>query len=183
MPLKLETDRLILRQWQDNDYEPFAHMTADSDVMRYFPNCLSVRESNQLADRLRAMIAQKGWGFWAVELKETQSFIGFVGLNEVTHSAIPVTPFIEVGWRLAKEHWRQGYATEAAQKALEFGFDTLASSSIYAFTPLSNTPSQKVMQKLGMSNTQQDFDHPEVPNTHSLARHCLYKIEAPKKAL
>lgn len=175
MSTQLTTDRLILRPWKVEDYEPFARMTADPEVMKYFPSCLSKAESDFQAKRLQTLIETNGWGFWAVELKNTAEFIGFVGLHR-QENAIPNAPFIEIGWRLAKTHWRQGYATEAAKKALDFGFKHLAANAIYAFTPLTNIPSQKVMQKLGMANTQQDFDHPKVATNHPLARHCLYKI-------
>ncbi|MFO6422096.1 GNAT family N-acetyltransferase [Motilimonas sp. KMU-193] len=176
MATTLPTARLLLRQWQAADYEPFAQMSADPQVMRYFPECLSQAQSNALADKAKGLIEQNGWGFWALELKQSGEFIGFVGLHQQTEG-IPNTPFIEVGWRIARAHWRQGYASEAARAAIRFAFEQLGQSRIYAFTALSNQPSQQVMQKLGMVNTGQDFLHPKLTPDHPLAPHCLFAID------
>ncbi|GAB2663021.1 GNAT family N-acetyltransferase [Vibrio panuliri] len=174
----LETKRLILRQWEDDDYPHFAKMCADPEVMKYFPATLSEQESHQLADRLRALIDVNGWGFWVVELKATGEFIGFVGLNALDgESGIPGAPMIEIGWRTVKKHWRKGYATEAAEQALRYAFFVLGVEQVYAFTPITNTPSQMVMKRLGMVNARLDFDHPKVDVGHELRRHCLYKID------
>lgn len=173
----METRRLILRQWTVTDYQPYAYLNADPHVMRYFPDTLSQDESIKQAQLIQDLIEQRGWGFWAVELKQTGQFIGFVGLHyQNEYSGIPRVPFVEIGWRLAADFWGKGYAPEAAQKALEFAFENLAISQVYAFTALANTPSQRVMTKIGMSNIHQDFDHPKISKTHPLARHCLYKI-------
>ncbi len=176
MPATLTTSRLILRQWQPLDYEPFAKMSADPEVMRYFPQCLNRAQSDALADKAKGLIDQHGWGFWVLELKQSGEFIGFVGLHQQTEG-IPNTPFIEVGWRIAREHWRQGYASEAARVAIDFAFEHLAQPRVYAFTTLTNQPSQQVMLKLGMTNTGQDFLHPKLAPDHPLALHCLYAID------
>lgn len=175
--IHLETDRLILRQWRDNDYPLFAQLNADPKVMRFFPSVLSMEQSNQVADRIRGLIDDNGWGFWAVELKSNGQFIGFVGLkHQPNNPEIPETPFVEIGWRLAAQYWGNGFAPEAARKALEFAFDRLDLSAVYAFTPLINEPSRRVMHKLGMQNTHNDFNHPNVDKDHRVERHCLYKI-------
>ncbi|PSW15574.1 GNAT family N-acetyltransferase [Photobacterium rosenbergii] len=177
MAHELETDRLILRQWKSEDYPDYARLNADPDVMQYFPAVLSEQESDAQAARITQLIAERGWGFWAVEVKATGQFIGFVGLHsQDEQSGIPNAPFIEIGWRLAKDYWGKGYAPEAADKALQFAFEELMAPSIYAFTALSNIPSQKVMEKIGMANIGQDFDHPKLPTGHHLERHCLYQI-------
>ncbi|GHA57743.1 GNAT family N-acetyltransferase [Photobacterium aphoticum] len=174
----LETERLILRGWKADDFPVFAAMTADPAVMRYFPHCLSEDESNALASRIQGLLLERGWGFWAVERKDSGEYIGFVGLHTQDETvAIPNTPLVEIGWRLSAAHWQQGFASEAAQAALAFAFDTLQQPEVYAFTILSNTPSRKVMEKIGMSNTGEDFDHPKLlsyPDT--VKRHCLYRI-------
>lgn len=173
----MESERLILRQWQDSDLKPFADLNADPEVMRYFPNCLSRVESDALAKYLQQMITERGWGFWAVELKTTHQFIGFVGLNsQDAQSGIPHVPLVEIGWRLAHSYWGQGYATEAAKLVLNYAFNTLKLTEVYAFTALINQASQRVMQRLGMSNMHADFNHPKVEKGHVLERHCLYKI-------
>ena len=173
----METKRLILRQWKDMDYVYYAQLSSDPKVMQYFPAPLSRSESNNQADMIRNLISENGWGFWAIELKSTGQFIGFVGLhrqNENSH--IPNAPFIEIGWRLSSECWGLGYAPEAANKALEFAFKKLLAPSVYAFTALQNKPSQRVMSKLGMANIHQDFNHPKLSKGHRLERHCLYRI-------
>ncbi|CZF82794.1 Acetyltransferase (GNAT) family protein [Grimontia celer] len=173
----LETNRLILRDWKEEDFAPFARLNADPEVMRHFPSTLSQEESNEQAMRIQSLITERGWGFWAVELKTTGQFIGFVGLhNQDEQSGIPCAPFVEIGWRLSSEFWGKGYAPEAAYGALEFAFCKLGSPSVYAFTALPNKPSQRVMTKLGMENINQNFDHPKLPKGHDLERHCLYKI-------
>ena len=177
----MDTKRLILRQWTDEDYEPYAQLNADLNVMRYFPSMLSRQESDEQATIIRSLIDKKGWGFWAVELKSTGKFIGFVGLHgQDEKSGLPNTPMIEIGWRLSSEHWGCSYAPEAAAKALAFAFETLSAPAIYSFTPLQNKPSQRVMWKLGMDDTNQDFNHPRLAACHPLERHCLYWITKDK---
>lgn len=174
----LETKRLILRQWEDEDYPHFARMCASPEVMKYFPATLCESESFQLADRLRALIDIHGWGFWAVELKSTGEFIGFVGLNTLDgESGIPGAPMMEIGWRTDEKFWHKGYATEAADQALRYAFFVLGVEEIYSFTALNNIPSQMVMKRLGMINTRLDFNHPKLPDGHELQRHCLYRID------
>ena len=175
MLIELETERLILRQRKQSDYSAFAEITADLEVMRFFPAVLSKEESDKLAHKIETLINEKGWGFWAVELKNTSEFIGFVGLHYQDQN-IPNTPFIEIGWRLSSKHWGKGYAPEAANEALKFAFDKLNEAEVYAFTTLQNKPSRKVMMKLGMEDTGLDFDHPALAKGHPLERHCLYKI-------
>ncbi|WP_163834311.1 GNAT family N-acetyltransferase [Spartinivicinus ruber] len=171
----LKTERLILRQWQLADYRPFAAINADPVVMEYYPSCLPTTESDALADKLMSLIAKRGWGFWAVELISTKQFIGFVGLHQ-PEAELPFTPCVEIGWRLAKAHWGYGYATEAAQTALQFAFDKLGLNEVVSFTSCLNERSQAVMQRLGMANTEQDFEHPSVPIESPLREHVLYKI-------
>lgn len=171
----LTTSRLILRQWQDTDYPVFAALVADPIVMRYFPKCLNMTESQQFIDWCRDLIATQGWGFWAVELKETGQFIGFVGLNSQP-SQFSFSPCVEIGWRLAQAYWQQGYATEAAQACLKFAFEQLQLSSVVAFTAKQNIASEKVMQRLGMQYIQ-DFEHPKLTADSPLLQHKLYRID------
>lgn len=171
----INTPRLILRQWQDTDLEAFCEMNADQEVMQYFPEPLSHQQSLAMAEKIRQLIDKNGWGFWAVERKNDRAFLGFVGLNQVK-AALPCVPCVEVGWRLAKAYWGDGYATEAAQASINFGFNVLQLTRIVAFTATVNTPSIAVMQRLGMHNTQCNFGHPDVPVTHPLHEHVLYDI-------
>ncbi|MGM8885589.1 GNAT family N-acetyltransferase [Psychrobacter sp. 1U2] len=174
---KLETKRLILRQWQPSDFSIFAEMNADPEVMQYFPKVLSKHTSDIIANKCQQLIEDNGWGFWAVSLKEDadDNFIGMVGLNQV-HQDMPFAPNVEIGWRLHKDYWRNGYALEAAQAALKFAFEVLQLKEVVAFTAVSNKPSQRLMQRLGMSNINKDFDHPMLNANHPFATHVLYKM-------
>lgn len=169
------TERLLLRQWSDADRAPFAALNRDPAVMRHFPAPLSRSESDALLDRLRAEVAEHGWGLWALATRQTGEFIGCAGLA-VVHFDAPFTPAVEIGWRLARSAWKQGYATEAAAAALTFGFTELELTEIVSFTAVGNTASRAVMERLGMSHDPaDDFDHPSLPVGHPLRRHVLYR--------
>ena len=147
--------------------------------MQYFPSVLSRRESDALADRIRAQIDAQGWGLWAVEVADVTPFAGFIGLARPRFEA-HFTPCVEIGWRLAAGHWGHGYATEGARAALEFGFTDLRLGEILSFTAGTNTPSRRVMERLGMTrDPADDFDHPGLPAGHPLRRHVLYRGKSP----
>jgi ribosomal-protein-alanine N-acetyltransferase len=171
----LQTKRLLLRQWTDEDFLPFAKMCADKDVMEFFPKVLTESESNDIAKEIKSLISNRGWGFWAVEIPNHERFIGFVGLH--TPDNLPFSPCVEIGWRLSKTHWRKGYATEAASKCLKYAFTVLNLKEVVSFTTVANNRSQAVMQKIGMSNTGCNFMHPEVAASHPQCEHVLYKIQ------
>jgi RimJ/RimL family protein N-acetyltransferase len=174
--LELESARLLLRQWRDEDLPEFAAMCADAQVMRYFPAIMSRLESASLIGRIRGHFAEHGFGLWALQRKDSGQFIGFTGLSVVGFDA-PFTPATEIGWRLAREHWGLGYASEAAWTALRCGFDRLPLKEVVAFTTQSNLPSEKVMQAIGMHHDPaDDFDHPRLDAGHPLRRHVLYRI-------
>ena len=173
--MSLETNRLLLRQWQRADYAPFAELNADPNVRRFFPKVQTPEESNADAQIIHDFIARKGWGLWAVELKESAEFIGFVGLFEPT-AALPFSPCVEIAWRLRKEHWGSGYATEAGAKALSYAFETLALDEVISMAVVSNAPSIAVMTRLGLQDAKQNFAHPDIPLEHELSEHVLYKI-------
>ena len=175
----MRTERLQLRRWCPSDLAPFAALNADPRVMRYFPTTLSRAESDAFAERIEAHFAEHGFGLWAVEVPELAPFIGFVGLS-VPRFEAPFTPCVEIGWRLAAEHWGRGYAPEAARAALAFGFDTLGLREILSFTSVVNEPSRRVMEKLGMTHDpSDDFDHPALPEGDALRRHVLYRLSPP----
>ena len=174
--LELESPRLLLRQWCDADLSELAAMCADPQVMRYFPATLNYEESAALIRRIREHFAQHGFGLWALERKDSGALIGLTGLLQVGFSA-PFTPAVEIGWRLARPHWRQGYASEAATTALAAGFEQLGLEQIVSFTADSNLPSQKVMQAIGMQHDPaDDFLHPKLADGHPLKPHLLYRI-------
>jgi RimJ/RimL family protein N-acetyltransferase len=178
LPPELRTCRLILRQWQKSDREPFALCNGDHEVMEYFPARLSVSESNAFADRAAQGLTDRGWGLWAAEVVDTGCFAGFVGLNPAGFPA-RFTPAVEIGWRLGRAFWGQGLATEAARAVLDHGFEQLQLGEIVSFTSARNLRSQRVMQKLAMSHDAvDDFDHPNLPPGHELRRHVLYRLTA-----
>ncbi len=171
---ELRTERLVLRPWRDADREPFAELNADAEVMRYFPAPLTRVQSDQLAARAGSHIAAHGWGLWAVEVVGGPEFVGFVGLARPAFTA-HFTPAVEVGWRLAREHWGNGYATEAAIASLRFGFEQLGLPEIVSFTSAVNRRSQAVMARIGMGRDQaDDFAHPQLPSG-PLRPHVLYR--------
>ncbi|WP_440463888.1 GNAT family N-acetyltransferase [Psychrobacter sp. ASPA161_6] len=175
----IETDRLYLRQWQASDFATFADMNADPEVMQYFPKLLTSKVSDIIANKCQQLIADNGWGLWAVSLKVDEEnsggFIGFVGLND-THADMSFAPAVEIAWRLHSDYWGQGYATEAARASLNFAFTELGLEEVVSFTAVINKRSQLIMQRIGMTDTQDNFYHPALKSTHPLAEHVLYKI-------
>jgi len=173
--MQLTTPRLILRQWRDEDFDPFWAMGQDAQVMEFLLPFADRDASDDNAIRLRDHIQQHGFGFWALEEKDGASFIGFTGLLNVSDTN-PFYPAVEIGWRLARPYWGKGYASEAAEAALAFGFEKLELDEIIAFTVPANTRSQAVMHRIGMvRNPADDFDHPRVPDGSPLKRHVLYR--------
>jgi len=173
--MALETERLNLREWRAQDREPFARMNADPAVMEFMPTVLTRAESDALIDRVEAHFAAHGFGPWAAELRETGEFIGYVGLWTPTFEA-HFTPCIEIGWRLAKEHWGKGLATEGARAVMEHAFGEVGLKELVSFTSVGNLRSRRVMEKIGMTHDPaDDFDHPALPEGHKLRRHVLYR--------
>jgi RimJ/RimL family protein N-acetyltransferase len=178
LPRELVTDRLLLRRWRDEDRAPFAALNADPRVVEHLPGPLSRAESDERAARIEAHFAEHGFGLWAVEVIDAVPFAGFVGLS-VPRFEAPFMPCVEIGWRLAAECWGQGYATEGARAALQFGFEDLRLDEIVSFTVPENVRSRRVMEKLGLTHDPaDDFDHPLLPEGHRLRRHVLYRIRA-----
>ena len=172
----LTTARLRLRQWREEDLAPFAALNADPQVMEFFPKVLTRAESDVVAGRIRDHFARHGFGLWAVEASGAADFVGFVGLAVPSFEA-HFTPCVEIGWRLAREHWGHGYATEAATAALAFGFGDRALEEIVAFTVPANIPSRRVMGRLGMRRLPaDDFEHPAIAEGHPLRSHVLYRL-------
>ncbi len=173
--LEFNTERLAFRVWQDRHRGPFAALNADPEVMRFFPALLSAEQSNAGIDHWCQQFAQQGYSNWAVESLLTGEFLGFTGLS-VPKRQLPFSPCVEIGWRLKRAAWGQGYATEGAKRCLRAGFEQLGLQEIVSFTTLSNLPSVAVMRRIGMCNADADFEHPALPQGHALRPHCLYKI-------
>ncbi len=172
----LETERLRLRAFRESDREPFAALNADPEVMAWFPAQLSREESDAFLDRILKRWDEDGHGLWAIERKADGAFLGFAGL--VTHRfEARFTPAVEVGWRLARDAWGHGFATEAGAASLRYGFETLGMGEIVSFTTVANERSRRVMERLGMTrDPSDDFDHPNLPAGHPIRPHVLYRL-------
>lgn len=171
---QLNTGRLLLRGWRAEDRGPFAAMNADAEVMRYYPSTLTRGESDARLDQAERDWDRDGFGRWAVEIPGVAPLAGYIGLMSPGFEA-NFTPCIEIGWRLAREHWGRGYATEAARAAIEFGFTQVGLDEIVSFTVPANIRSIRVMEKLGMKSSC-EFDHPRIAVGHPLRRHVLYVV-------
>jgi RimJ/RimL family protein N-acetyltransferase len=171
---ELRTERLLLRQWRESDLDPWAAMNADPQVREFFPNVLTRTESEASVASFQADLEERGYGWWAVEVRATGEFIGFIGLDPVDEGM--AFTGVEIGWRLARSAWGYGYASEAAVASLAFGFETLALPEILAITTATNLRSQAVMRRIGMSHDPAyDFDDPDVPDG-PLRRCVVYRI-------
>jgi RimJ/RimL family protein N-acetyltransferase len=170
-----ESPRLRLLAWRERHIAPFVALNSDPEVMRYFPALIDEAQSRANVDFWMQQFAERGWSNWAVELKDTGEFIGFVGLW-TPKLTMPFSPCVEIGWRLARRFWGHGYATEGAEASLRVGFEQLGLPEIVSYTALPNAPSRAVMERIGMHDTGEDFDHPALPTGHVLQRHCLYKL-------
>ena len=185
MSLTLTTPRLLLRPWRDDDVDAFAAMFDDPAVMEFLTpargRMSACAETDRAAieaivERVRAHFDRHGFGWWAAELKETQAFIGFIGLSHIPFEA-HFTPAVEIGWRLASAYWGQGYAAEGARAALAAAFTQLSLAEIVAITVPANARSRRLMERIGMTHDPaDDFDHPRLAEGHPLRRHVLYRI-------
>src|SRR3954447_6688640 len=173
---QIQTDRLILRRWQDADREPFARMNADPEVMEHFPAQLSREESDGLIDKIEAHFESRGFGAWAAELRAEGEFIGFIGLA-VPRFQAAFTPAVEIGWRLDAAHWGSGLASEGARAVVRHAFEVVGLEELVSFTVPANVRSRRVMEKLGMTrDPRDDFDHPDLLAGHPMQRHVLYRL-------
>lgn len=170
----IETERLILRKWKESDYKTFIEMNQDKDVMEFFPSTLTKEETLSMIERIKKHFEVNNFGLFAVELKETSEFIGFLGLS-IPRFEADFMPCVEIGWRLHKKYWNNGYATEAGKACLRYAFEELNLEEVVSFTAKINKKSIKVMEKIGME-FDLEFDHPNVKDGSELKPHVLYKI-------
>jgi RimJ/RimL family protein N-acetyltransferase len=173
---RLTTDRLLLREWREEDRPPFAELNADPQVAEFLGQPMDRAASDALVDRIVGHWATDGHGLWAVERVEDGRFLGFTGLAAPSFETA-FTPCVEVGWRFAAAAWGRGYATEAARAALQFGFDDVDLDEIVSFTTAANVRSRAVMERLGMTrDPADDFDHPRLAADDPLRPHVLYRL-------
>ena len=174
----MRTDRLVLRRWREDDKRPFAALNADPEVMAYLAGPLTRSQSDSFIEWIETEFDQQGFGLWALEVARTSEFIGFTGLSVPRFDA-HFTPAVEIGWRLARPAWGMGYATEAARRALAFGFDSAGLTEVVSFTSRVNLRSQAVMGRIGMiHDAAGDFDRPGLVAGHPLRPHVLWRITA-----
>jgi RimJ/RimL family protein N-acetyltransferase len=170
-----------MRRWRDEDREPFAAMNGDPEVMRHFPAALDRAASDASIDRAERRFDEQGFGLWALEVADTGEFIGFTGLNPMP-AGVPGAGGMEVGWRLARRAWHQGYATEAALAAVDVGFAGVGLGEIWSMTAVVNLPSQAVMHRIGM-RLHSTFEHPAVPVGHPVRPHVAFILQPPAAVL
>lgn len=176
---ELRTQRTLLRHWVDADLEPWVAMNADPEVRRYFSSVATREQALAEAQRARANLARRGWGPWVLEVPGVLPFAGFVGLFVPAWSA-HFTPAVEIGWRLPRNAWGQGYASEAAAAAAAFALDLLELDELVAITVPDNLPSRRVMTRIGMQHDAEgDFAHPAIAVDHPFSRHVLYRLRKP----
>lgn len=171
----IETERLVLRSWKPSDRKAFAQMNGNDEVMRFFPSTLTTEESDKLADRIESELEECGLGLYAVEIKETGAFIGYVGFHRFNFDA-PFSPGLEIGWRISSGHWHKGYATEAAKACVDYARKIGLTGKVYSFTAVPNLPSENVMKRIGMTYSGR-FLHPALCDGHWLKLHKLYFLE------
>jgi RimJ/RimL family protein N-acetyltransferase len=177
---ELRTERLLLRRWREEDRRPFATLNADPAVMEFFPAPLDRDRSDELFERIELGFERHGFGLWALEVRRSGEFVGFTGLAVPPFEA-HFMPAVEVGWRLARSAWGNGYATEAGRASLEHGFGELGLEEIVSMTAVGNRRSRAVMERLGMArDSADDFEFPTLPPGDPLRPHVLYRIRAPQ---
>lgn len=176
--IPIHTPRLIIRNWQERDRRLFFQINSDDEVMRFFPSRRTRVEADELFDKLMKGIDETDFGFTALELVATGECIGFAGLHADDVAPSRPAGTIEIGWRLAREFWGKGYATEAAIALLEHGFETMHLDEIVSYAVWNNEASLAVMRRIGMTaEPSGDFDHPRAPDTHlQLKRHAFYRL-------
>ncbi|TGL63232.1 GNAT family N-acetyltransferase [Leptospira sarikeiensis] len=170
----LETSRLLLRKWKQEDLEPFSKMNSNPQVMRFFPKLLNQSETGNLISKMQDHWEKYGFGLFALEEKFSGNFIGFTGLMYTNFNSF-FTPAVEIGWRLDHTFWGKGFAKEAASVSLKFGFETLHLREIVSFTSRINHASRGVMESVGLKYSG-EFEHPRVKLGSSLRTHVLYRI-------
>ncbi|SDZ20870.1 MULTISPECIES: GNAT family N-acetyltransferase [Rhodonellum] len=177
-PYIFTSQRLGFRGYLPKDLDEIASMNADPEVMRFFEKPLSIKESEEFIQRQNDHLGLFGFCFFVAEALANQELIGIIGLGNRTYES-PMSPFIDVGWRLKKSAWGKGFATEGAKACLDFGFKK-GIQEIFAITPLINHPSENVMVKLGMDKVG-TFIYPFLPADHRLNPHLYYRIQNPNK--
>jgi RimJ/RimL family protein N-acetyltransferase len=169
-----KSERLGFRNWTNDDLEEFAKLNSDEEVMEHFPKTLSKKEVGIFIDRLKKHFADNGFTYYATEILETNELVGMIGLAFQEYKT-KFTPAIDIGWRLKRSAWGKGYATEGAQRCLEYAFNELGMNKIISVCTVKNEKSENVMKKIGMTK-KGEFNHPELINHPEYEKHFCYEI-------
>lgn len=173
----IKTERMILRTWRQDDIEAYYKINQNPKVIEFLRGPLTMQEVSDFINLVNQQYEQTGYTLWAAEEKSSGELMGFIGLNRVKWEA-PFSPAVEIGWRLGSQYWQQGYATEGAKAALDYGFNQCALTEIVSFTVPENIRSIRVMEKIGLERDMNgDFAHPKLPPDHRLSKHVLYRLK------
>ena len=171
----LTTNRLVLRQWKNEDKESLIQINQNPRVMQYYPNLLTPTETLKFIENESRFLQEYNWGYWALELKSTGDFLGFIGLKE-EKTMFDFSPCVAIAWRLNDDSWGNGYASEAAEIVLRYAFEYLNFVEVVAFTAINNTRSEDLMKHLKMTKIK-EFSHPLLDERDPLSMHVLYSIK------
>lgn len=175
MAISLESDRVLLREWLASDLDPWISLNLDPENLRYFPRVYTVEESRSSFERSRDRLNENSFGFWAAEEKSSGDFMGFVGIAYQDIPGVAFMPCHEIGWRLDKKYWGNGYATEAARVVLGYGMHEIGLAEIFSFTAKFNAPSINVMRKIGLRERPElAFEHPKIDAGNPVKSHVVY---------
>ncbi|MEL6876747.1 MAG: GNAT family N-acetyltransferase [Pseudomonadota bacterium] len=170
-----ETERLILRDWREEDWEPFWDGTNTPAVMKWLGGLADEAGRADARERLEGYRRDHGHTFWVVESKEDGAILGFCGLKRCNEPKGPIGD-MEAGWRLREDAWGKGYAKEAAIATLQLGFERFAAPHVIALTVDGNEPSWRLMKRLGMQR-REDMDFPDTVSWAAGENIIVYRIE------
>ncbi len=171
----ITTQRLGLRNWTLSDINPMTEISADPEVMRYFPFTRNKEQTTSFIQKMQELFDEKKYCYFAVDILETQEFIGFIGLCYQDYE-VEFAPFVDIGWRLKPSVWGKGYAPEGAAACLKYGFEIIGLEKIYAVATKNNLPSIRVMEKIDMRR-EKEFIHPYMKDNEKLRWCVLYSLE------
>jgi RimJ/RimL family protein N-acetyltransferase len=166
--------RLGFRTWSVQDIVPMSLINADPEVMAFFPAVSSEEQTREFVERMQRQFDERGYCYYAVDRLDTGDFIGFIGLSLQTFEA-DFTPCVDIGWRLRRSAWGQGFATEGARRCLEYAFEDLDLICIYAVAPKINSRSEHIMKAIGMEKLK-EFSHPLLATDQRLRQCVLYRV-------
>ena len=173
---RLETERLVLRDWRVQDFGALHALCTDPQVMATIGPLHDEEKTQSFLSRLMERAARDGHTFWAMERKDDGRVIGFCGVSR--GPLPPIEGELEIGWRMAADCWGRSYAREAAQATLAWIAGNRPGEPVCAITSVGNVRSRGLMERLGMRHDESmDFDHPNVADDSPLKRHVTYWLD------